>query len=114
MKYVINLRIATEEEFEGKVNLVTQAILFRSIDQFTNDGIQFIEGRDGLEEYKSSIFFIDDIPFSLHRYINNPIKNVTDVYLPMGFSVREIDVVLTKILAVFDLSPGDIFWQRNV
>lgn len=111
---------------ELNTNLYPHAIINKSITYFRDLGITFVPDSDDLGDCDTHQFMLEyfevdvvqhstftQIPFMIVHRDNYPMKDVMNIELPLEFNEEQVDLALTKILAVFDLSDKDVYWKQG-
>lgn len=97
-----------------KMDLIPQAILNQPISYFEKQGIHFVKDEDELDTFVGAALLLDNsVRFALKHHPGYP-KDTTTVYLARNIhDLREITMMVQKIVEAFHLSREAIRWQRS-
>jgi hypothetical protein len=109
-------RSAASKNNLDDVDFVPQAILSVPISYFSDRlGYTIARSTDDLDSYEGISFFDKefDSPVAVRNYAGHP-KDTVTIYLPYEFeNIDVITKVVHRLVAKFDLSERDIFWERR-
>jgi hypothetical protein len=101
-----------DPETREKYEFVPQAIIKRPPAFFSERGIKFETGLDGVNVYQVAELTMDDLPFALMRHDGTP-SDETTIDLPDIIAIEQLPEIINKILTELDLPMAPPGWFRE-
>jgi hypothetical protein len=99
--------------FSGKVDLVPQAIVNRSVRELSVDlGVELEHASDDLDQFECAYFNVDGKVAAFIHYAGEPDDQVT-VYVQRELGSKDVTKTLNKLLKAFALPRDAVVWRET-